>query len=76
MQKAFQDMFQYMSQKPNWHQSVVIMFYYSLTFILIGVALAWTVDKLIRRKRTKPEAFDDLGFTWKGDTFTKIKKVL
>lgn len=75
MQKAFQDMFQYMSQKENWHQSIMLMMFYSLAFMLIGVVLAWIVDKLIKIKRTKPEAFDDLGFTWKGDRFTKIKKV-
>lgn len=75
MQKAFQDMFQYMSQKPNWRESVVIMFYFAATFILIGVTIAWVADKIINRKRSKPEAFDDLNFrTWKGDVFTKIKK--
>lgn len=75
MQKAFQDMFHFMSQEQNWRESVVIMFYFAATFILIGVTIAWIADKVINRKRSKPEAFYDLNFrTWKGDTFSKIKK--
>lgn len=74
MKKTLQELFYFMSQEQNWPNSVWLMVYFALSFIIIGFVLAWLVDKLIRIKRTRPEAFDDLGFTWKGDTFTKIKK--